>query len=82
MVVVNRRVLSSAAATVSQQGGGQGGSTNRLDSLRARLRDEEDSISTTVKLQDFSFSGNVSYGTAVPKRTRDKSGKVRWYADR
>lgn len=30
-----------------------------------------------MKLQDGLFSGDVSYGTAVPKRNRDKDGKVR-----
>lgn len=67
-ILPGRKLLSSAAATVEA-----GGSQGRLDALRERLRDEEDGM---VKLHDFSFSGDVSYGTAVPRRTRDKTGKV------
>lgn len=69
-----RRLLSSAAAAERHQDGGQ----TRLDALRERLKDETDSA---VKLQDFSFSGNVSYGTAVPRRTRDSTGKVGCHSD-
>lgn len=62
-------MLSQSAAAASTDQASQ----SRLDALRDRLREEEGSA---VKLQDFSFSGNVSYGTAVPRRTRDKTGKV------
>lgn len=62
-------MLSQSVAAASTEKESQ----SRLDSLRERLREEEGSA---VKLQDFSFSGNVSYGTAVPRRTRDKTGKV------
>lgn len=65
-----RVALSSAAAAPAHDG------DSRLGALRKKLRDEEESAATGVKLHDFSFSGNVSYGTAVPRRTRDKTGKV------
>lgn len=64
------RALSSAAAAADD-------GDSRLGALRKKLREEEETAATGVKLHDFSFSGNVSYGTAVPRRTRDKSGKVR-----
>ena len=70
-VLQGRKLFSSAAAAVEAGGSSQG----RLDALRERLRDEENA-SAAVKLHDFSFSGDVSYGTAVPRRTRDKTGKV------
>lgn len=71
-ILLGRKLLSSAAAAVES---GAASSQGRLDALRERLRDEEDA-SAAVKLHDFSFSGDVSYGTAVPRRTRDKTGKV------
>lgn len=64
------RALSSAAAAATDESG------SRLGALRKKLRDEEESAATGVELHDFSFSGDVSYGTAVPRRTRDKTGKV------
>lgn len=67
VVFATQRVLS-AASTPSIKS-----DRSRLDGLRDRLRDEE---SANIKLHEFSFSGNVSYGTAVPRRTRDKDGKV------
>lgn len=67
------RALSSAAAAAATD---ESGSQGRLGALRRKLRDEEESAATGVKLHDFSFSGDVSYGTAVPRRTRDKTGKV------
>ncbi len=66
------RALSSSAAAAAD------GGESRLGALRKKLREEEESAATGVKLHDFSFSGDVSYGTAVPRRTRDnKTGKVR-----
>lgn len=64
--IISKRALSSAPAASR---------SSRLDALRDRLREEEESKGD-VSLQEFSFSGNVSYGTAVPKRNRDKDGKV------
>ena len=75
-ILLGRKLLSSAAAAVEASGSSQG----RLGALRERLREEEDA-SASVKLHDFSFSGDVSYGTAVPRRTRDKTGKVRYDFD-
>lgn len=72
-ILQGRKLLSSAAAAVEQEQAG--GNPSRLAALRERLKDEENSASS-VKLEDFSFSGDVSYGTAVPRRTRDKTGKV------
>lgn len=63
------RALSSAAPAVDE-------SDSRLGALRKKLRDEEESAAMDVTLHDFSFSGDVSYGTAVPRRNRDKTGKV------
>ncbi|CAM9509912.1 unnamed protein product [Ectocarpus fasciculatus] len=63
------RALSSAAPAVDE-------SDSRLGALRKKLRDEEESAAMGVTLHDFSFSGDVSYGTAVPRRNRDKTGKV------
>ncbi|CAM9916903.1 unnamed protein product [Scytosiphon promiscuus] len=63
------RALSSAAVAADD-------GDSRLSALRKKLRDEEESAATGVELHDFSFSGDVSYGTAVPRRTRDKTGKV------
>ncbi|CBN75448.1 similar to lipoic acid synthetase isoform 1 precursor isoform 2 [Ectocarpus siliculosus] len=63
------RALSSAAPAVDE-------SDSRLGALRKKLRDEEASAAMGVTLHDFSFSGDVSYGTAVPRRNRDKTGKV------
>ena len=73
-VVLGQRLLSGAAATQQDRVGDH---LSRLSALRRRLRDEEDS---GLKLQDFSFSSEVLYGTAVPRRSRDKSGKVSWNA--
>lgn len=77
--VLGQRLLSSSAA-VHERTGGSGNEQSRLDALRERLRvEEEESVAAGgVSLHDFSFSGEVSYGTAVPRRTRDKSGKVRF----
>lgn len=68
-VVLGRRLLSGAAATEEDRTG----DLSRLEALRQRLKDEKNS---SVNVHDFTFSGEVHYGTAVPRRNRDKDGKV------
>lgn len=75
VILLGRSLLSSSAAATAHQEQ-EGGPQSRLDALRERLKLEETSAAA-LKLQDFSFSGDVSYGTAVPRRTRDSKGKVR-----
>lgn len=78
-ILLCRRLLSSSAAAATdgeEEEQARGDGRSRLNALRERLRDEEGSAAA-AKLQDFAFSGDVSYGTAVPRRTRDKTtGRV------
>lgn len=68
-VILGRRLLSGAVAVEENRAG----DLSRLEALRQRLKDEKNSA---LNVHDFTFSGEVHYGTAVPRRNRDKDGKV------
>lgn len=68
-VVLGRRLLSGAVAVEENRAD----DLSRLEALRQRLKEEKNS---GLDVHDFTFSGEVHYGTAVPRRNRDKDGKV------
>ncbi|CAM9846921.1 unnamed protein product, partial [Discosporangium mesarthrocarpum] len=71
-----RGIFRECRAFLSARASADPAGRSRLDALRERLEAENATGSSPTNLYDFTFSGDVMYGTAVPKRTRDKDGKV------
>lgn len=68
VVLPSHRLLSATSTAATKP------SQSRLEALRERIRDED---REAIRTHDVLFSEDISYGTAVPRRTRDKEGKVR-----